>query len=213
APAGLEGPGEPQWCDAVRRQPGARPPGEQDVARARLVDAGDHVEDGCLARAVRPDQANDLPLANAEVQFRQRPQAAEGQRKTVKAQDRSRVTHVRASTRRDPSRPCGLAFIITIRIAPIMSCRVMAGSAASRVSHTNAARYSAGGSRMVRHRPLTWTSATSRHTRITNPQFPATVALAGTTTQPCSAPAIHPVEFGLPATALSETAAAIAWTA
>jgi hypothetical protein len=63
----------------VRRQPGNRPPGEPDVARTRLVDAGDHVEYGGLARAVRPDQADDLPLADAEVKFRQRPQAAEGQ--------------------------------------------------------------------------------------------------------------------------------------
>ena len=50
------------------------------------------------------------------------------------------LAHVGASTRRAPSSPCGRAFIITISIAPIMSCRVMAGLALSLVSQTSAAR-------------------------------------------------------------------------
>ena len=52
----------------------------------------------------------------------------------------ARAHCARTSTRRVPSRPWGRAFIITIRIAPIMSCLVIEGSAASTVSQTNDAR-------------------------------------------------------------------------
>src|ERR1700745_774438 len=49
-------------------------------------------------------------------------------------------TCVATSPRRCPSSPCGRAIIITIRIAPIISCRVIDGSTTTLVSQTNAAR-------------------------------------------------------------------------
>ena len=110
---------------------------EPDVSRARLVHAGDHVEDRGLARAVRPDDADHLTLADLQVQLGQGAQPAERQGQPVELENGA---HVATSTRRCPSSPCGRAIIITMRIAPIISCRVIDGSVTSLVSHTNAAR-------------------------------------------------------------------------
>ena len=53
----------------------------------------------------------------------------------------SRRSAIRRSPRaRAPTRPCGRAFMSTIRITPIRISRVMLGSAARRVSQTNAPR-------------------------------------------------------------------------
>src|SRR5206468_95397 len=203
----------------------------------RLIHARDHVEDRGLARAVGPDQADDLAVVNQQVKLGKRPQAPERQREMLKIQNAfcralavaraglprrgvpgpawpggpvgsvrpawalSLRAHIAVSTRRAPSSPCGRAFIITIRIAPIMSCLVIAGSVTSLVSHTNDARQITGGSRIVRQRLLTCTSATSRQISTTYPQFPATWVLAGTITQLRSAAPSQPVEAGPPATA------------
>jgi hypothetical protein len=60
----LEGPRDPLPGDGVLGLPGDRLPGEADVPGTRLVHARDHVEDCRLARAVRPDQADDLGVAD-----------------------------------------------------------------------------------------------------------------------------------------------------
>ena len=39
-------------------------PAKRDRARGRLVDAGDHIEDGGLARAVRADEPDEFALAD-----------------------------------------------------------------------------------------------------------------------------------------------------
>ena len=55
----LERAGDAQRGDLVGRQPGDVLPVEEHAPAGRLVEAGDRVEEGRLARAVRPDQADD----------------------------------------------------------------------------------------------------------------------------------------------------------
>ena len=52
-------------------------PWNDDLAAGRLVQPGDHVEERRLARAVRPDQADDRALLDREVDPVDRHQAAE----------------------------------------------------------------------------------------------------------------------------------------
>src|SRR5262249_1211551 len=54
-----------------------RPPLDQDVAAVRLVDPGEDVEQGGLARSVGPDDAGDHALVEGEVDAVDRHQAAE----------------------------------------------------------------------------------------------------------------------------------------
>src|ERR1700728_4881348 len=108
----------------MRRPPGYRLAGEDDVTIVGAVHAGDQVEDGRLAGPVGPDHADDLPVADLQLQLGQRAQAAERQREAVKHEDGPALrlwlwlwlrlgrglglgAHVITSTRRAPSRPCG----------------------------------------------------------------------------------------------------------
>src|SRR6266540_77787 len=63
----LKGPRHAERRDFVRRQTGDRPAVEVDAARGRLVHAGEDVEEGRLAGAVRPDEADDLSARDDEV--------------------------------------------------------------------------------------------------------------------------------------------------
>src|SRR4029077_18759916 len=97
--------------------------------------------------------------------------------------------------------------------APVLSGLVGAGSVTSLVSDTNAARQMVGGSRIVRQRRLTCTSATSRQISNTYPQLPAAWAVGGAIPQSRSAAPSQPAEAGPPATARAEMAPAMAWAA
>jgi hypothetical protein len=65
-PRDLKGAADAAVDDPVRRQPCDLGAIEQDRAAARRKRAGEHVEDRAFARSVRPDQAKDLALIDAE---------------------------------------------------------------------------------------------------------------------------------------------------
>src|SRR5271156_2211719 len=65
-PRDLEGSSDTTIDDAVWRGPGDLTPSETDRARGRRQGAGQHVEYGALARAVRADQAENLALIDLE---------------------------------------------------------------------------------------------------------------------------------------------------
>jgi len=50
---------------------------DRDGAAAQRIEAGNDVDQRRLARAVRPDQAQDLALAHIEIDIAQRLQSAE----------------------------------------------------------------------------------------------------------------------------------------
>ena len=76
---------------------------EHDATRLRPVEAGDAVEAGGLARAVWPDEADDLELLNLEADVEQGLQAAETDRQFVGLKD----GHRRPPLPRRPTRPRG----------------------------------------------------------------------------------------------------------
>jgi hypothetical protein len=61
----------------MRRLAGDVVPVEGDAPERGLVDARDHVEEGGLAGAIWPDQADDRALGDREVDIRDRDQSAE----------------------------------------------------------------------------------------------------------------------------------------
>jgi hypothetical protein len=74
----LEGPRKTGPATALRRPARDVAAFELDGARRRQVEAGDHVHQGRLAGAVRPDQADHLVPFEAEVDRRQGLHAFEG---------------------------------------------------------------------------------------------------------------------------------------
>src|SRR5512136_1427239 len=72
----LEGPSQPQSSGAVGTQAANLLALQQHLTRRRLVNARDHVEKGCLARAVRANQTCDHAFLDIEVEVVQRGQAA-----------------------------------------------------------------------------------------------------------------------------------------
>ena len=62
----LEGAADADFGDPVRRARQDAPALDQNVAGARLVEPGEAVEQGGLAGAVRPDQAEDCALVHVE---------------------------------------------------------------------------------------------------------------------------------------------------
>src|SRR5439155_10432488 len=73
----LEGARKPHAAEAVRRQPADLPVLEADGAAVRTQRAGDEVEGRALARPVRPDEPEDLALAQRERHLVDRNEAAE----------------------------------------------------------------------------------------------------------------------------------------
>ncbi len=68
----LEGPGQPGPCPPYRRPSGDGLPVEQHLARRRLGEAGDDVQQGRLARAIGADQPQHLARLNAQVDVAER---------------------------------------------------------------------------------------------------------------------------------------------
>jgi hypothetical protein len=73
----LEGAQDAAGGDAVRRQAEDRLAGEAHLAAGGGIRAGDEVEGGALAGAVRPDHAEDLAFAHLEVEAVHGEQTAE----------------------------------------------------------------------------------------------------------------------------------------
>jgi hypothetical protein len=73
----LEGARDTGPAALVRRRGGDIAALEDDPPLLRPVDAGDQVEQGGFARAVRADQAQDFALGHARADTVDRPQAAE----------------------------------------------------------------------------------------------------------------------------------------
>jgi hypothetical protein len=85
---------------AVRREPDQLALVEPDGALVRLVHAGDQVEDGRLAGAVRTDQADHLALVHGQVELGDHVQAAEGLAHAGQLEQRGHVTSPRCAWRR-----------------------------------------------------------------------------------------------------------------
>ncbi len=66
---------------------------EQDLAFLRRVDPGDHVEERRLAGAVRADDADDLALADDEVEPVEAPEPTEGERDALHLEQRRSLFH------------------------------------------------------------------------------------------------------------------------
>src|SRR5258707_5189880 len=73
----LEGARDPHARDAIRRRVLQLRALEPEAALLLAIDAGEHVEERGLARAVGADEAVDLALADRERDFRERGEAAE----------------------------------------------------------------------------------------------------------------------------------------
>ena len=86
----LERPGHAVGHDQVRALRGDVAPVEQDLARRRLVEAGEHVEEGGLAGPVRPDDRDDRFLGHPERDAVDRGQAAEDLRQIGRLHHRRR---------------------------------------------------------------------------------------------------------------------------
>ena len=84
----LVGAGDPLLRDPVGRQPGDVIAVEQDPAGGRPQHAGQAVEEGALAGAVRADHGADLVAPDREIDPVQRGQPAEAHGQPLGAQDR-----------------------------------------------------------------------------------------------------------------------------
>ena len=89
----LKRPRDADASDAVRGNGQQVVAVEGDVARRRFVQTRDHVEQRRLARAVRSDEARDLTLLDRERQPVERNDPAEGDRHSIDAKERHRVSH------------------------------------------------------------------------------------------------------------------------
>src|SRR5205085_1607816 len=108
-PQRLERARDPALRDQVRGETDDALTLEPDVAGVGPVDPGHEIEDGRLAGAVRPDQADDLALADLDVETVDHLQASEGERHVSQLEEGS-VAHT-ISTRRSPKRPFGRRII------------------------------------------------------------------------------------------------------
>ena len=105
-------------------------PRTQNRARCRLELAGQHLEEGALAGAVRADQTTQLALGEREVDVPDRMHAAEAHAQTAgldqrrRSPRRSRARRARRATSSSPivgTRPFGTRRTKATRIAPRMS--------------------------------------------------------------------------------------------
>src|SRR5690606_3425476 len=103
---------------------------EAHLAGGRPVDAGDRVEHRGLARAVRADQREDLPLPDGEVDPAERLHAAEAHRDGAEFEQRLGLAHLATSLSSDAAAPpdCAPAPFSTV---PMTLRRRRAGSSPS----------------------------------------------------------------------------------
>ena len=100
----LEGAADAGGADLVRAQAVDGFPLENNFAGVRGIDAGDHIEDGGLAGAVRADQAVDVALGDLERRRVHRTQAAERFADRAHFEKRAHSRSFRASV---GQMPCG----------------------------------------------------------------------------------------------------------
>ena len=86
----LEGAGDPQAGALVGPEARDVAAFEDDPPPLRRVEAGDHVQDGGLPRAVRADDGEDLAPEHLERHPGERPNAPEGEIDGLERQDRGR---------------------------------------------------------------------------------------------------------------------------
>src|SRR5690606_9741615 len=120
-------------------------PHEVGRARFRRIQAGQHIEQRRLARAVRADQTVNIPLADAEAHFGERLQAAEalaqllhhqqqfghGAGAAINGKPAHAASFVARSSRRlsaDGHNPSGRKIITSTRANPNISMRMPSGS-------------------------------------------------------------------------------------
>ena len=88
-PHDLEGAADAAPADAIGRKPVDALAGERDAAAVRCVHAGDHVEQGRLAGAVRADDGVDAAFGHLEAEPIDRDEAAEALADIVDRQERA----------------------------------------------------------------------------------------------------------------------------
>ena len=102
--------------DFVDAQAGERLAAEGHRAVRRRVDAGDEVEDGGLARAVRADQPAEFALADGEVDRADGGEAAEADGGLVELEERGGHQSFTLPNFR-LKRPCGRTIISTTSVS------------------------------------------------------------------------------------------------
>ena len=115
-PQRLERPRDAPARDLVRGEAHDRLAVEKDLSLVRRVDPRDEVEEGRLARPVRPDHADDLVLVHVQVELGDHLQPAERLGEALQLQHSS--SHQPISTFAVPNRPCGRIVITAISSAP-----------------------------------------------------------------------------------------------
>ena len=115
----LEGSHEAECGDALRRHAGDVASLEEDAASIGHEEAGDEIEEGGLAGAVRADKGGDAALGEREAHLGHGGQAAEAARDPFERQHYAVLpTRRRELKRARPKRPFGMNMIMRTRIAP-----------------------------------------------------------------------------------------------
>src|SRR6267143_240001 len=116
----LERLGQPAAVHALGRQPRYVLAAEAHRSRRRRVQPGDDVEQGGLARAVRPDHREHLAGLDAEADAGERGQRAEALGDVGDLEDHAAARPERhPKSWRSPSRPRGMKSTMTISTPPI----------------------------------------------------------------------------------------------
>ena len=135
--SGLEGAHQAALDQHVGRQPGHVLAGKPHRAAARARHAGNQIDGGGLAGAVRPDDAEDFPLRDVEAQLRHGLHAAEALGEAIDREQRRHNPRTASATsaslglapgseprmrRRTSIRPPGMNAMVANRMAPNRIC-------------------------------------------------------------------------------------------
>src|SRR5688572_4452708 len=157
--------------DLVRLEAGEAAAVEAEAAAVGLVDAGEHVEQRGLARAVRADEAVDLTFANRERDLTQRLDAAEAFRNAIPRKEVyvTQAQAARSSSSRfrtaEGSRPAGRYSITSTSARPKSSMRITSGSMIMRPNRASCTGVTV-------QRRISGTKESSSAPRITPQTFP-----------------------------------------
>src|SRR5581483_475071 len=125
----LKGAADAQRGDLVGPASLHRDPAEQDRALFRDVDAGEHVEEGGLARSVRPDDGRDVSFLEDEIDRVQGGEAAEALADPARLEQGHQRSFSSSRCRRCAGRmPCGRKIIMRTRMRPKIIRSYLAGS-------------------------------------------------------------------------------------
>src|SRR3954469_22756953 len=84
---------------------------KKDATGGGLIHTGDHVEHGCFARAIWPDQAEERLLPHSEFQFGNCRQPAEPDGCSLELEESWRHHFTATVFRPNANNPCGRAII------------------------------------------------------------------------------------------------------